>query len=203
VGEGGEGRSAPTREPHLRVLGAPRRSLFDAVRPSHVQAAGERLRGPGGMALAALQHDGVTGGAHTPADAVVLGGRAFGSPRPGWVQVEEGRALGVAYGLAVTRQRRTAGGRTWCLLRIRALQDGRALEAAVAVGALEPAKLTPVVVGPAAAGDRVAALLGACGLQVHRADNDDAWSVLSALDHAARAAESVPVAVVAVRAAAR
>jgi hypothetical protein len=183
----------------LSVVGAPRRSLFDAVRPSQVQQAGARLRGPGGMALAALQHDGVTGGVHAPADAVVLGGRAFGRPRPGWVQVDEGRALAVGYGLAVTRHRRTAGGRTWCLLRVRALADGRALEAAVALAGLPAVRYTPVVVGPVEQADRVRALLSGCGLDVHAADGDDAWSVLSAMDHAVRAGEQRAVAVLATR----
>ncbi len=188
-----------TRESALHVIGTPRRSLFDAVRPALVQEAGQKLRGPGGMALAALQHDGVTGGTHTPADAVVLAGRAVGRVRPGWTQVEEGRALGVAYGIATTRFRRTAGGRTWCLLRMRALEDGRSLEAAVMLGRLAPARLTPVVVGPVEQATRIGTLLEACGLVVHQADNDDAWSVLSALDHAARTSETTAAAVVASR----
>lgn len=151
------------------------------------------------MALAALQHDGVTGGAHTPADSVVIGGRAFGSPREGWLQVEEDRALAVAYGIAVTRLRRTAGGRTWCLLRSKAFTQGRTLEAASVVGLLEPVRLIPVVVGPADGVSRISWLLESFGIAVQQADNDDAWSLLSALDHTARQADTGAAAVVAGR----
>ncbi|WP_370323941.1 hypothetical protein [Euzebya sp.] len=188
-----------TTDAHLRVVGSARRSLFDAVRPTEVQAAGERLRGPGGMALAALHHDGVAGGVHAPADAVVLAGRAVGRARDGWVRADETAALGIAYGIAVTRHRRTAGGRTWCLLRLGALQHGRTLETAAVLADLPAVRLTPIVVGPSSAAERTAGLLTACGLSVHAADNDDAWSVLSALDHASAAAEHTAAVVLATR----
>lgn len=187
----------------LRVLGTPRRSLFDAVRPRQVQQAGQKLRGPGGMALAALHHEalgGADGGGVVSGGVAVLGGRAFGPPRAAWVGVsDEGRALGVAYGLALTRQRQTLGGATWCLLRASALLDGRTLEVAALLAGLPAVRMVPVVVGEAPATARATALLAACGVTVHQADNADAWSLLSALDQADRVAERAPAAVVATR----
>lgn len=183
----------------LRVVGAPRRSLFDAVKPSEIQAQGSRIRGPGGMALAALRHAGVTGGALTPADGVVLGGRAFGGLREGWLAATEEGALATAYGVAAIRSRRTAGGRTWVLLRTAALRHGATLEAAALLADLDPVQLCPVIVGPREDAPRVEGLLRALGTEVFAADNDDAWSVLSALDHVARAAETGPAAIVSTR----
>lgn len=193
-----------TVDPHatatLRVMGAPPRSLFDAVRPSVVQRAGGKLRGPGGMVLAALHEDGVTRSGGGSADAVVLAGRTFGRPRDGWFAIEEeARALGVAYGLAVTRHRHTVPGRTWCLLRAIALGDGRTLEVMNLLDRLPPVGLVPIVVGPAAATARASALLDACGVRVWQADNGDAWSILSALDHASRGAGAAATAVAATR----
>lgn len=187
----------------LRVLGTPRRSLFDAVRPRQVQEAGQKLRGAGGMALAALHHSGVAGpgpAAGATRGVVVLGGGAFGRPVEGWVGVpDEGRALGVAYGLALTRHRRTMGGQTWCLLRAPSFVDGRTLEVVTLLAVLPAVYMVPVVVGEAPATARATALLAACGVVVHPADNGDAWSVLSALDHAGRVAERSAAAVVATR----
>lgn len=209
-------RRAPGPAP-LRVLGTPRRSLFDAVRPRQVQEAGLKRRGAGGMALAALHHGGVAGTGVADSSlsggglaggglsgggggVAVLGGRAFGRPREGWIAVEdEGRALGVAYGVALTRHRRTLGGQTWCLVRASVLLDGRTLEVAAVLADLPAVRMVPVVVGEAPASDRATALLRACGIDVRRADNDDAWSVLAALDHAGRVAERAPAAVVATR----
>ncbi|HUG83011.1 MAG TPA: hypothetical protein VMM13_00520 [Euzebya sp.] len=197
-------RSDPTRDPRglaaLRVLGAPPRSLFDAVRPGLVQQEGETIRGPGGMALAALQHRGVTKVPDRPADAVVLAGRTFGGLRDGWLAVEEeGRAMGVAYGLAVTRSRRAAPGRTWCLLRASALGQGGSIEVVNLLADLPSVGLVVVVVGPGDRTRRASALLLACGVGVWQADNADAWSVLSAMDHACRGAETAATAVVATR----
>lgn len=195
-------RPEPVAAPNasLRVMGAPPRSLFDAVRPRLVQQAGDRLRGPGGMVLAALQQDGVTTVPDRPADVVVLAGRTFGRLRDGWLVVEdEGRALGVAYGLAVTRIRRSAPGRTWCLLRSSAVGEGGTIEVINLLSTLPLVGLVVVVVGPPAAGARATALLEACGVQVWQADNGDAWSVLSAMDHACRAAQAAATAVVATR----
>ncbi len=183
----------------MQVVGAPRRSLFDAVRPADVQAAGDRIRGPGGVALAALRHAGVTGGELTPADAVVLGGRAFGTLREGWMGAGEDDALALGYGVAAIRSRRTAGGRTWVLLRTAAFTQGATMEAAAMLPGLDPVRLCPVVVGPRSDAGRIVGLLRAMGLSVHPADNDDAWSVLSALDHGVRDAEDGASAVVATR----
>ncbi len=185
----------------LQVVGAPRRSLFDAVRPGEVQRRGEKIRGPGRMVLAALRHPGVTGGEITPADAVVLGGRAFGTPSGGWVGAGEDDAIGLACGVAASRSRRTAGGRTWVLVRARSLVQGLAMEAAAQVPRLPPCRLVLCVVGGHEQGPAAVGLLTALGHAVHTADNDDAWSTLSALDHAARDAEHGPAAVVATRAA--
>ncbi|CAN5232892.1 hypothetical protein BH23ACT9_BH23ACT9_12730 [soil metagenome] len=202
----------------LRVLGAPRRSLFDAVRPSVLQEAAAKLPGPGGAAVAALQHDGVTGGTTNgvPRDLVVLGGTSFGSPREGgqvgspreggqvgspregWLVVpDEARALGVASGMAVTRRGRAGVGRTWCVLQAAAVLDGRTLEVAALLPDLPPVRLIAVVVADGRSGTRIATLLQACGLDVQQADDEDAWAVLSALDRACRTAEQGPAAVIA------
>lgn len=183
----------------MQVVGAPRRSLFDAVRPGEVQRRGSQIRGPGRMVLAALRHPGVTGGEITPADAVVLGGRAFGAAPGGWIPAREAEAIGLACGVAATRSRRTAGGRTWVLLRAQALTGGLALESAAQVPRLPPARLVVLVVGDAREAPRTSGILQAMGYPVRQADNDDAWSVLSALDHAGRDAEDGPAAVVATR----
>lgn len=151
------------------------------------------------MALAALRHRGVTGGTVTPPDAVVLGGRAFGSPRDSWLAVREPDALAVGYGVAAVRSRRTPTGRTWVLLRTRALRLGPNLEAAAMLADLDPVGLCTVVVGPPEDHGRAKALLEGVGVEVLPADNDDAWSVLSAMDRGSRSAEAGPIAVVATR----
>jgi hypothetical protein len=192
-------RSARRGTPELTVLGSPRRSLFDAVRPGLVQQAGEGTRGPGGMVLAALHQPGTTAGG---ADRVVLGGRAFGRPADRWAAVDdEGAALGVAYGMAIARVPRTPAARTWCLLRGAALSDGRALEMAALLPALPVTGLVVLVVGAPETTARAGAVLRAVGVEVVVADNGDAWSVISAMDRAGRLAEQGPSAVVAPRAA--
>lgn len=157
------------------------------------------MRGPGGMALASLQSEGVTGGTVRAADDVVLGGRAFGSARPGWHGAPESSALGQAYGIAVMREQRAVGGHTWCIIRTRALREGRILEAATALATLKPARLIIIVAGPQEDKDQSAALLRACGLAATTADNGDAWSVVSAFDHASKQSRNGTAAVVATR----
>ena len=183
----------------LSVLGSRRVSLFDRVRPAEVQAAGRKIRGPGGMALASLHFDGVTGGTVRTADAVVLGGRVFGTRRPGWHDTAEGMAIGLAYGIAVVRRQRGLGGHTWCIIRTRALREGRTLEAATALVDLPPAGLVVIVAGPDEDKDRSTGLLRGCGLAVAAADNADAWSVISALDRASTDSNETASAVIATR----
>lgn len=183
----------------LRVLGHAPRSLFDALRPSRVALAAERVPGPGGMAVAALQQEAVSGGGNDrPADVVVVGGRRFGPLPDGWTIVEDApRALGVAYGMAAVRRRRLTGTWTWCVVPADALADGRAMEVVVLLGAAPHIGVVPVVVGGPVQGAWAAALLRACGVPVRVADDADPWSVLSALDHTCRAADRAVTAIVA------
>lgn len=188
-----------TAPQQLSVLGTGRRSLFDRVRPAEIAAVGRKLRGPGGMALAGLRSTGVTGGTLRTADDVIVGGRAFGTPRPAWFAATEGAAIGQAYGIATVREQRGIGGHSWCIVRSRALRLGPALEAITAIGDLDPVGLILIVVGPSQTEERTVALLEACRVTVSTADNNDAWSVVSALDHAARRSRSTATAVVATR----
>ncbi len=151
------------------------------------------------MALASLQSTGVTGGTLRTADDVIVGGRAFGTPRPAWFAATEGAAIGQAYGIATVRGQRGIGGHSWCIVRSRALRLGPALEAVTAIGDLDPVGLILIIVGPTGSEERMVGLLEACGVITSRADNNDAWSVVSALDHAARRSRSTATAVVATR----
>lgn len=183
----------------LHVIGAARRSVFDRVRPDDVGAQGDRIRGPGGMALAALRNPGVSGGDTTAAHAVVIGGRAFGSGLDGWISTTESQAVAVGYGVAAIRTRRTAGGATWVLTRVGTLRDGAVMEAMATLPGLPPAQLVPLFVGDGDDGGWAIRMLTALGVEAHAARNDDPWSVLSAMDRAARSAESRSTAVVATR----
>lgn len=159
-----------------------RRSLFDVIEPAAIDLAVQGQRGPGGATLAALHRPAVSAFGAAGAD-VVLGGRAFGSGREGWIAAAEDRSLGVGLGVALLQSSRNPGRRTWVLQRPRALRSGSGLEAAVAAADLRAQGLLLAVVGDTDDAVWASGLLEALGWRVRQADNDDGWSLLSALDH--------------------
>lgn len=163
-------------------------SLFDRVDVAEVERAASASRHPTAPLLAVLRDPAVAD------DRVVLGGRTFPSPGPGWVLAPRGRALAIAYGMAMACRPLPHPGHTWCLLTEAACEDGRTWEAALLAGRHCLGGLVAVVV--AADGALAADTFQVAGWSVLHAPAADVWALLGTLDQA-RAHTRRPTVVVA------
>ena len=181
---------------------APPTSLFEVVDLPMLATATRGGRGPGAAALAVRRHDAVTGRDGPRPDVVVLGGRFFGRPEPGWAVRAEGLALAVAYGAAMARRTHHRnrgpgqGAWVWCVLRAEALDDGRTWEAARAAAAQRLDTLTAVVTTPVGRARDVTRVFEAAGWCSIRCAAADPLEILRAVDHL-RAGHGRPGALVA------
>lgn len=154
-------------------------TLFDRL---DVAALSQEAAPGAGLLAALLTRPEVTGTGGPSPDLVIVGGRWLPSAPTGWVAAPEGRALALAYGAAAARTGGPAPPAVWCLLRARALEDGRTWEAARAAAAVGVDALTAVLAVPAAGAADALAVLKAAGWRHWRASATDAWALTGGLD---------------------
>ncbi|MGH8929254.1 MAG: hypothetical protein ACRDZO_01105 [Egibacteraceae bacterium] len=157
-------------------------SLFDRVEVGTVEAAAAGLVGPGARLVAALAEGVLSQGS----DRLVVGSQllhpAVSSALPsGWIDETAGRALAVAFGMAVA-----LGGaeRVWCLLDLESCDEGGTWEAARAAATAPVTTLTACVMVPAQENKAFRAFWDAAGWSVREIDGGNVWEILGGLDQA-------------------